>query len=155
MLRPTQIAIPTLVRVKDAALDRLGTYLARRDQARDAVVVTEGLHAPLRERVARALRDHAIEAVAWLEVSDTDIGSAARWFADLPGRAHAVVGVGGGKALDVAKYVSFLGRLRYYAVPTSLSNDGFCSPQVSLTVRGKRRSLPAALPFGVVIDTAV
>jgi glycerol-1-phosphate dehydrogenase [NAD(P)+] len=24
-----------------------------------------------------------------------------------------------------------------------------------LTVRGKRRSLPAALPFGVVIDTAV
>jgi glycerol-1-phosphate dehydrogenase [NAD(P)+] len=26
---------------------------------------------------------------------------------------------------------------------------------VSLTVHGKRRSLPAALPFGVVIDTAV
>src|SRR5262249_38960521 len=87
--------------------------------------------------------------------SDRDIGSAARWFADLPGRAHAVVGVGGGKALDVAKYVSFVGRLTYYAVPTSLSNDGFCSPQVSLTVHGKRRSLPAALPFGVVIDTAV
>jgi glycerol-1-phosphate dehydrogenase [NAD(P)+] len=40
-------------------------------------------------------------------------------------------------------------------VPTSLSNDGFCSPQSSLTIRGKRRSLPAALPFGVIIDTAV
>jgi len=40
-------------------------------------------------------------------------------------------------------------------VPTSLSNDGFCSPQSSLTVRGKRRSLPAALPFGVIVDTAV
>ena len=155
MLRPTQIAIPTLVRVKDGALDRLGTYLARGDHGKVAVLVSEGLHAPLQERVARALKDHAIEAVAWLEVSDTDIGAAARWLADLPGRAHAVVGVGGGKALDVAKYVSSLGRLTYYAVPTSLSNDGFCSPQASLTVHGKRRSLPAALPFGVVIDTAV
>jgi glycerol-1-phosphate dehydrogenase [NAD(P)+] len=76
-------------------------------------------------------------------------------FADLPPKASAVVGVGGGKALDVAKYVSFLGRLPYFAVPTSLSNDGFCSPQSSLTIRGKRRSLPAALPFGVVADTAV
>jgi glycerol-1-phosphate dehydrogenase [NAD(P)+] len=36
-----------------------------------------------------------------------------------------------------------------------LSNDGFCSSQSSLTIRGNRRSLPAALPFGVVIDTAV
>jgi glycerol-1-phosphate dehydrogenase [NAD(P)+] len=155
VLRPTQIAIPTLVRVKDGALDRLGTYLARADLRKVAVLVSEGLHAPLQERAARALKDHAIEAVAWLEVSDTDLSSAARRFADLPGQIHAVVGVGGGKALDVAKYVSFLGRLPYYAVPTSLSNDGFCSPQVSLTVHGKRRSLPAALPFGVVIDIAV
>src|SRR5262249_15075862 len=122
MLRPTQIAIPTLVRVKDGALDRLGTYLARRDHDKVAVLVGEGLHGPIQERVARALRDQAIETVAWLEVSDTDIGSAARWFADLPGQTQAVVGVGGGKALDVAKYVSFLGRLTYYAVPTSLSN---------------------------------
>ena len=55
----------------------------------------------------------------------------------------------------MAKYVGFLGRLPYYAVPTSLSNDGFCSPQASLTARGKRRSLPAALPRAVVVDTGV
>jgi glycerol-1-phosphate dehydrogenase [NAD(P)+] len=155
VVRPTQIAIPTLVRVKDGALDRLGSYLARGDHGKVAVLVSQGLHAPLQERVARSLKEHAVEAVAWLEVADTDIGSAARSFADLPRQTRAIVGVGGGKALDVAKYVSFLGRLPYYAVPTSLSNDGFCSPQSSLTVRGKRRSLPAALPFGVVIDTAV
>jgi glycerol-1-phosphate dehydrogenase [NAD(P)+] len=62
---------------------------------------------------------------------------------------------GGGKALDVAKCVSFLGRLTYYAVPTSLSNDGFCSPQVSLMIHGKRWAATAALPFGVVVDNAV
>jgi glycerol-1-phosphate dehydrogenase [NAD(P)+] len=155
MVRPTQIAIPTFVRVKEGALDRIGTYLGRGGHRAVAVLVSKGLQPPLPDRVARSLKDQAIEPVAWIEVSDNDLAFAALLFADLPSKASAVVGVGGGKALDVAKYVAFLGRLAYYAVPTSLSNDGFCSPQSSLTIRGKRRSLAAALPFGVVVDTAV
>jgi glycerol-1-phosphate dehydrogenase [NAD(P)+] len=155
MLRPTRIAIPTLVRVKDGALDRIGRYLDRGGHRAVAVLVSKGLPPPLTDRVASSLKDHAIEPVAWVEVSDNDLESAAVLWADLPTRASAVIGVGGGKALDVAKYVAFLGRLPYYAAPTSLSNDGFCSPQSSLTIRGKRRSLAAALPFGVVVDTAV
>jgi glycerol-1-phosphate dehydrogenase [NAD(P)+] len=155
VLRSTQIAIPTLVRVKDGALDRLGRYLARSAHKRVAVLVSKGLAAPLPDRLAQSLKHHSIEPVAWVEVADNDLESTARVFADLPKGAAAVVGVGGGKALDVAKYIGFLSRLPYFAVPTSLSNDGFCSPQSSLTVRGKRRSLPAALPFGVVIDTEV
>jgi glycerol-1-phosphate dehydrogenase [NAD(P)+] len=154
MQRPTQIAVPTLVRAKDGALDRLGVYLGREGHHRVAVLLSKGLAAPLPDRVSVALEDQGIEPAAWVEVADNDLESAARLFADLP-KVSAVVGVGGGKALDVAKYVGFLGRLPYFAVPTSLSNDGFCSPQSSLTIRGKRRSLPAALPFGVVIDTAV
>ena len=155
MIRPTQIAIPTLVRAKDGALDRLGTYLARGGHRKVAVLFSKGLTAPLPDRLAAALKERSIVPVARVEVADNDLESTARLFADLPKGASAVVGVGGGKALDVAKYVAFLSRLPYYAVPTSLSNDGFCSPQSSLTIRGKRRSLPAGLPFGVVVDTAV
>jgi glycerol-1-phosphate dehydrogenase [NAD(P)+] len=155
MVRPTQIAIPTLVRVKEGALDRVGLYLRREDRRRVAVLISNGLQQSLPDRIAASLRDHGIESAAWLEISDNDVESAAALFATLPGNVSAIVGVGGGKALDVAKYVGFLGRLPYYAVPTSLSNDGFCSPQSSLTVRGRRRSLPAALPFGVILDTAV
>ena len=66
-----------------------------------------------------------------------------------------MIGVGGGKALDVAKYIAFLLRLPYLSLPTSLSNDGFCSPQSSLTVENRRRTVPSAMPFGVVLDTAV
>ncbi|MEO2089878.1 MAG: iron-containing alcohol dehydrogenase family protein [Gemmataceae bacterium] len=155
MIRPTQIAIPTLVRVKDGALDRLGVYLDRGGHRKVVALVSKGLAPPLPERVARGLKESGVEPVAWVEVADNDLESTARLFADLPKGVSAVVGVGGGKALDVAKYVGFLSRLPYYAFPTSLSNDGFCSPQSSLTVRGKRKSLPAALPFGVVVDTAV
>ena len=155
MLRPIQIAIPTLVRVKEGALDRIGVYLSRDKRLTVAVLISKGLQAPLPDRIAASLKDQGIEAVAWIEVSNNDFESTARLFAELPTNVDAVVGIGGGKALDVAKYVSCLGRLPFYAVPTSLSNDGFCSPQSSLTLHGHRRSLPAALPFGVIIDTEV
>jgi len=155
MLRPTRIASPALVRVKDGALDRLGVYLDRTGHRRVAVLVSHGLVAPLPERVARSLKEKSIESVSWIDVAENDLESAVRLFADLPKGVSAVVGVGGGKALDVAKYVAFLGRLPYYAVPTSLSNDGFCSPQSSLTIHDKRRSFPAALPYAVVVDTQV
>lgn len=155
MLRTRQIAIPSMVRVKEGALDRLGIYIGRGGHSKVAVLVSKGLLPPLPDRVAQSLRDQSIEPVAWVEVSDNDFESSARMFADLPKKTSAVIGIGGGKALDMAKYMAYLGRLPYYAVPTSLSNDGFCSPQSSLTIRGKRQSLSAAIPFGVVVDTAV
>jgi glycerol-1-phosphate dehydrogenase [NAD(P)+] len=154
MLRPTQISIPTLVRVKEGALDRLGIYLSRDQRRTVAVLISKDLPSSIPERTMTSLKEHGIDSLARVEVLDNDFESSARLFADLPGKLSAIVGIGGGKALDVAKYVGFLGRLPFYAVPTSLSNDGFCSPQSSLTIRGKRRSLPAALPFGVIIDTA-
>ena len=40
-------------------------------------------------------------------------------------------------------------------MPTSLSNDGFCSPQSSLTFGDRRQPLASAMPFGVILDTAV
>jgi glycerol-1-phosphate dehydrogenase [NAD(P)+] len=155
MPRPTQIAIPTLVRVKDGAFDRAGVYLGRLGHQQVAVLQSERLTAPLPERLANSLKAQSVEPLAWLEVAENELEAAVKIFADLPKQVTAIIGVGGGKALDVAKYVGFLGRLPYFALPTSLSNDGFCSPQSSLTIRGKRRSLPAALPFGVIVDTAV
>lgn len=155
MFRPTQIAIPTLVRIKERALDRIGIYLARGEHLRIAVFVSQGLADPLQEPVKQSLRDCAIDVASWIEIADNDLESAARLFVDLPKGVSAIVGLGGGKALDMAKYVAFLGRLPYFAVPTSLSNDGFCSPQASLTVQGRRRSFPAALPRGVIVDTTV
>ena len=91
----------------------------------------------------------------WLEVDGNRFEDVVAIFEKLPKKVSAVVGIGGGKALDSAKYLAFLARLPFLAVPTSLSNDGFCSPQASLTLSGRRKSLPAALPMGVIIDVTV
>jgi glycerol-1-phosphate dehydrogenase [NAD(P)+] len=148
-----QIRIPALVRIKPGALARLGIYL-RREDFDTVLVLASPLPDPIKTLAHTALQDEHI-AAEWVEVDGNSFENAVRLFSAMPKRIRAVVGIGGGKALDTAKYLAFLARLPYVAAPTSLSNDGFCSPQSSLTMEGKRKSLPAALPVGVVIDVSV
>lgn len=155
MLGATQIGIPTLVRIKPGALARTGLYLARAARRRVALLTSEGMPPAIAAAMQAGLDGEGIEVVVRREVRTASFEEASSLLPALPGRCDAIVGLGGGRALDIAKYLASLARLPFLAVPTSLSNDGFCSPSASLTVGGRRRSLPCAVPFGVVVDTDV
>ena len=155
MIRSTQIAIPTLVRIKKGALDRLGDYACRNKFSKIILLTSAGLQENILHRVRTSFDEGNTIIVTEIAIESSSVEQAQQIFQQLPSGINAIFGVGGGKALDIAKYVSFLSRLPYVAVPTALSNDGFCSPQSSLEVQGKRRSLPAMMPYGVVIDTEV
>ena len=76
-------------------------------------------------------------------------------FTRLSKKVKAIVGLGGGKGSTwPSTWPSWRG-FPTTRSPTSLSNDGFASPQSSLTIAGRRRSLAAALPFAVVLDLDV
>ncbi|MGA2091128.1 MAG: iron-containing alcohol dehydrogenase family protein [Endomicrobiales bacterium] len=155
MLRNTAITIPTLVRIKQGALDRIGIYISRLHLQNVVVLFNTELDQVLIQRVDKSMNENGISVLQHIPVRSSSLEHAQEIFQSLPRNTNAIVAFGGGKALDVAKYVAFLGRLPYIASPTSLSNDGFCSPQSSLEYQGKRRSFPSAMPYGVVIDTLI
>lgn len=64
----------------------------------------------------------------------------------------AVVGIGGGKTLDVAKYVASRLALPMVAVATSLAHDGISSPVATLDHDGGRGSYGVHIPVAVVVD---
>jgi glycerol-1-phosphate dehydrogenase [NAD(P)+] len=154
-MKNTQIDVPWLVRIKHGALQRLGLYLARSCLAPVALFHSEGLLQSILDVARQGLRDHGIAAELIQEVKEASLEEAMRLLSAVPSSCKVLIGIGGGKALDVAKYTASLAGLPYFAVPTSLSNDGFCSPQASLTWEGKRRSLPTGLPEAVVVDLAI
>ncbi|MDD2310520.1 MAG: iron-containing alcohol dehydrogenase family protein [Desulfuromonadaceae bacterium] len=149
----TTIAIPGLVKIKSGALEKLGIYCSRCGFGTVAVIAAGDLPAGIIAAARKSLGGGDVWVAQWFDSAEASFEQAQSIFVSLPGNVSAVIGLGGGRALDVAKYVAFLGRLPNIAVPTSLSNDGFCSPGASLTVAGSKRSLPAAIPFGVIIDT--
>ena len=155
MLIPRQTAIPALVRVKPGALDRMGIYAERQQFKRVVLFFSQDLNERLLARLTGSLQSQNIQILQRTEVDSISFERVTELFRQAPRNAEAIIGFGGGKALDVAKYIAFLCRLPYLSAPASLSNDGFCSPQSSLTIGDRRYTLPSAMPFGVILDTAV
>lgn len=151
----TQIQIPTLLRIKPNTLYKLGKYLRRNDFQRVALFYGEGMQELLGEKVNISLDSSEIRIVRTEVVTGNDIEAVVGSAFALPRGADAIVAVGGGMAIDYAKYAGFLAHKPVIAVPTAISNDGFASPGASLKVAGRRTSCPASIPFGVVLDTAV
>ena len=68
---------------------------------------------------------------------------------------RAVVGLGGGQALDVAKYAAWLHRLPLFQVPTALSVNAVFGHRAGLRIDGRVRYLGWAVPECVFIDLDV
>lgn len=65
------------------------------------------------------------------------------------------VGIGGGVAIDTAKYTAYLAGKPWIAVPTIPSHDGVVSSRASLHHSGKRISVPASEPCAIIADIDV
>jgi len=153
-LRAT-ISIPALVRIKSGTLAKLGIYCKRNGFLSVAVIAGSDIPDNIMISAKESLSSANVRTSLWFNCVEASFEQAQSIFVSLPSDVSAVIGIGGGRALDVAKYVAFLARLPNIALPTSLSNDGFGSPNASLSIGDRKRSLPAAMPFGVIIDTDV
>ncbi len=151
----TAIQIPTLLRIKPNTLYKLGKYLRRNGFDRIALFYGEGMADLLGQTVEISLDSSEIRTSSTHTVSGNDIEDVVTSAFGLSRSTDAIVAVGGGMAIDYAKYAGFLAGKPVIAVPTALSNDGFCSPGASLKVAGRRTSCPARIPYGVVLDTAL
>lgn len=66
-----------------------------------------------------------------------------------------VIGLGGGKVIDVAKYSAYLERRNFLSVPTTLSHDGIASPIAVIKILKRNKSLGAQIPIGIICDTEI
>jgi glycerol-1-phosphate dehydrogenase [NAD(P)+] len=145
------VACPLTVDVRGGAVAALPALLSDgRISAHGhvAVVVGPGQGEEIVAIVAPALENADIYPVeggtlqAALELTDSLRG----------GSYDAVVGIGGGRTLDVAKYASSLIGLPVVAVATNLAHDGIASPVASLEYDGRKGSYGVHIPIAVVVD---
>ncbi len=63
-----------------------------------------------------------------------------------------VIGIGGGRSLDSAKYMAHLASKPWVAIPTILSNDGMLSSRAVLDDNGSKISTTAQEPSAIIAD---
>ena len=105
----------------------------------------------LREQFEKAGYDVGITVIetASFETVTTVVDAAREHDADF------LVGVGGGKAIDIAKMASEEVDRGFVSVPTAASHDGIVSGRSSVPEGDTRHSVAAEPPLAVVADTCV
>ncbi|KRV48043.1 dehydrogenase [Wenjunlia vitaminophila] len=148
------IPSPAVVDIRDGALADLATLLADQrisTSGQIAVAISTRSGAALRDRLAPQL-----PGADWYPVADGTIDAAVALADSMRGNHYdAVVGLGGGKIIDVAKYAAARVGLPMVAVATNLSHDGICSPVSILDNDAGRGSYGVPTPIGLVIDLEV
>lgn len=147
-----QINIPYLLKIGYGKTAKVGKYLYDKDLMNIALFLGEGIEDILGDVLYKGFAEQGIKVVYKQIVKNINIEEINKVAFSLPAETNALLGIGGGKALDYAKYAANLLRLPYISMPTSTSNDGFCSPSSSLLVGGKRTTVKSSIPFGVVVD---
>ncbi len=66
-----------------------------------------------------------------------------------------VIGVGGGRIIDMAKYIAYLAEKGWISFPTILSHDGVVSSRAAITDNGAKISVDAKGPDAILVDTKI
>lgn len=149
------ISIPTILKVEEGALSRIGEYLKDEDFSKVVILFGNGLIDMFGMQVMKSLGEVGIEVLEYQEMDTVDVKDITELAFSMPNKTQAVIGIGGGKVIDAAKYCGFLLKLPFISIPTSSSSDGFSSASASLIVEGRRKSLPAKMAYGIIVDTKV
>ncbi|MDG4804124.1 iron-containing alcohol dehydrogenase family protein [Micromonospora sp. WMMD980] len=104
------------------------------------------------EKIAELLRP-SLRSADVFTVSGGTLDAADELGGKLRARSYdAVVGIGGGKTIDVAKYAATRRGLPMVSVATALANDGIASPVASLITEGLKGSYGVHIPIAVIVD---
>ena len=143
--------LPTKVLIGEGVLSSIGDFI-RESAGRKRVVVAAGsnVHSRVVDVVDSSLKGRA----DWVDVEAADLRNVEKVMRAAKA-SGCIVGIGGGKSVDVGKMAAFRRSLPFYSVPTSASHDGISSPFASLKGLDRPYSMKAKPPLGILADVGV
>ena len=150
-----KIAIPSILEVGKNNINNVGTLIKKGMFKKVSVCFGDGIYELFGETIKKSLIEANIEIQNIETIVNINFDEISKKAFELPNDVDALIGIGGGKAIDAVKYMSFLKKMPFISIPTSTSNDGFASSGASLLVNNKRMSLPAKTPYGMIVDIDV
>lgn len=151
----SHIAIPTILKVGKGTLGNLGMYLRTNGMKNAVIYFGNGLIDMFGTMVMQSLKEEGINVLEYRELDSIQIEDIIELAFSIDVKTQVIVGIGGGKVIDAAKYAAYLRKLPFISVPTSASSDGFSSASASLLVDGRRNSVPASMAYGIIADTDI
>ncbi len=151
------IDLPRKVVVGRGVIGEVGGYASQLYPRGAAILVVTGprVHSLYYPRVRQSLEDAGF-SVDSIVVSDATVDTAERVAREAgQGGVEVLVGLGGGRSIDIAKYASSRAGAGFISLPTVASHDGITSPFASLKGFDRPISRRARPPDIIILDVDV
>lgn len=147
--------LPRRIVIGEKNIDDIGNFIANLANPKKVSLVSgDRVRKITYRKVERSLSDSKIKNV-WHISTNNDVKAAKKTQQEIKkDGSDLIIGIGGGRSVDIAKMVAFNLKKPFVSIPTSASHDGIASPFVSL--RGdKPHSIIATAPLGVFVDIEI
>lgn len=147
--------LPRQIVVGEKNINDIGSFLQGLANPRKVSLVSgDHVRKLTYKAVSKSLFKSRIKSV-WHRSTSNEVSAAREILVEIrKDKSDLIVGIGGGRSVDIAKMIAFTLKKPFASVPTSASHDGIASPFVSL--RGdKPYSIIATAPLGVFVDIEI
>jgi len=146
--------LPRKILIGDGVISQLGALITDLDNNASRVAIITGKRVKIMigpvcksSFINTSLKD------SWHTIADSSMNSVNEINKTIKDIPDFIIGLGGGRSVDVAKMVAFQLDKPFISVPTSASHDGISSPFVSIRGIDKPYSIKANAPLSVLADT--
>jgi glycerol-1-phosphate dehydrogenase [NAD(P)+] len=147
-----EMDLPKSVLVGDGVIQELGEFL-RNLGCRGPVHIISGPHVLVmtREVVENTLKNQGF-VFRWSKIDPAEVEQT-RLTSNFSSEQDGIIlGLGGGRTVDMAKIVAYNSGRPFISIPTSASHDGISSPFASIKGSGKPYSIVTRSPLGIIAD---
>ncbi|HEU5221999.1 MAG TPA: sn-glycerol-1-phosphate dehydrogenase [Candidatus Nitrosotalea sp.] len=147
--------LPRKILIGENNISGIGSFLVGLSNPRKVSLVSgDKVRKITDKKISSSLTDSGIKYV-WHRSTSNDVASANRTLSEIKkDKSDLIIGIGGGRSVDIAKMIAYNLKKSFVSIPTSASHDGIASPFVS--IRGdKPYSIIATAPLGVFVDIAI
>ena len=152
---PTHLMeLPRKILIGDGVMSQLGSFIIDLDDNASKVAIITGNN--VKARACKSCKSSFFESSlqdSWYIVNDASMDSVNTLQTKIRDSPDFIIGLGGGRSVDVAKMTAFKLNKPLISVPTSASHDGISSPFVSIRGNDKPHSVKVNTPIGVLADT--
>jgi glycerol-1-phosphate dehydrogenase [NAD(P)+] len=114
-----KISIPSILEVGKNNINNIGDLIKKAAFQKVSIYFGEGIYELFGENIIKSIKKVNIEVSKIETVTTLDFEEIGVKSFEISNDVDALIGIGGGKAIDAVKYMSFLTKLPFVSIPTS------------------------------------